>query len=94
MVTLPSEPLYPDTPPAICATCETEVPDYRRATYTPEPNLQPIVKTAAPVPEPPNEPLENRRYSRGSLFRSLGGIIAERGADAIDNAKDRFTGEI
>ncbi len=35
MVTLPPEPLYPDSPPAICATCDTEVPDYRRESYTP-----------------------------------------------------------
>ena len=35
MVVLPAEPIFPDSPPAICATCETEVPDYRRQTYDP-----------------------------------------------------------
>ncbi|HEY4349026.1 MAG TPA: hypothetical protein VGM80_15730 [Gaiellaceae bacterium] len=87
LVTLPSEPLYPDTPPSICATCDTEVPDYRRESFLPDQTLPP---PASIVPPSPRIPLENKRYSRGGLFRSLGGLLAERGADAIDNAKDRF----
>jgi hypothetical protein len=89
MVTLPSEPLYPDTPPAICATCESEVPDYRRESYTPDAGL-PSRPRAAETPPPPRVSFNNR-YSRGGLFRSLGGLLAERGADAIDSAKERFT---
>ena len=90
MVTLPSEPLYPDTPPAICATCETEVPDYRRESYTPDASL-PSQPRAPETPAVPKVSLDNK-YSRGGLFRSLGGLLAERGVDAIDSAKDRFTG--
>jgi hypothetical protein len=85
MVVLPAEPLYPDSPPAICATCDTDVPDYRRDSYTPTAGL-----TATPTPTPAPIPLEHRRYSRGSLFKSLGGLIADRGAEAVESAKDRF----
>jgi hypothetical protein len=90
MVTLPSEPLYPDTPPAICATCETEIPDYRRESYIPDASL-PSQPRAAEIPAAPRVSFDNK-YSRGGLFRSLGGLLAERGADAIDSAKERFTG--
>jgi hypothetical protein len=83
MVTLPPEPLYPDSPPAICATCDTEVPDYRRDSYTP-----PASFPAAPAVSA--EPVSERRYSRGGLFRSLGGLLAERAEDAVEQAKERF----
>jgi|SRR5579872_3936676 len=86
-VVLPAEPLFPDSPPAICATCETEVPDYRRESYTPGSGLR--APTHQPLP-PGQTPVEHRRYSRGGLLRSLGGILAERGAIAVDSAKDRF----
>ena len=87
LVTLPPEPLYPDSPPAICATCDTEVPDYRRESYTPTAGLhfQPAAKPVAPKPPP-----EERRYSRGNLLRSLGGLIADRAEDAVESAKDKF----
>ena len=92
MVTLPPEPLYPDSPPSICATCDTEVPDYRRESYTPSaslPSAQMLPPQTAPIP---TTPVEDRRYSRGSLFRSLGGIIADRAAETVENAKERITG--
>jgi hypothetical protein len=94
MVTLPPEPLYPDSPPAICATCDTEVPDYRRESYTPPPSLPGGASPAAPIAPVDTTPVEHRRYSRGGLLRSLGGILAERGADAVDSAKERFTGSV
>ena len=85
LVVLPAEPLYPDTPPAICATCDSEIPDYRREAYSPSAHLS----SSEPVPE---TPVENRRYSRGGLFRSLGGLVADRGIIAVEAAKDRFNG--
>jgi hypothetical protein len=91
MVTLPPEPLYPDSPPAICATCDTEVPDYRRESYTPSASFP---ATPAAIAEPvPATPIENRRYSRGNLFRSLGGLIADRAEEAVESAKEKFTGQ-
>ena len=61
MVVLPAEPIFPDSPPAICATCETEVPDYRRQTYDPAAVLRPppaYLQRPAPTT---TEPVENRR---------------------------------
>ena len=93
MVVLPAEPIYPDSPPAICATCDTEVPDYRRQPDDPStaPTLQPAPHPTSLV-RPAPEPIENRRLSRAALFRSLGGVIAERGAEAIENAKGNLGG--
>ncbi len=91
IVTLPKEPLYPDSPPAICATCDSEVPDYRRESFAP-PTGMTVVGPDQSVPTVLDEvPLEHRRFSRGGLFKSLGGILAERGAVAVESAKDRFT---
>jgi hypothetical protein len=86
MVVLPAEPIYEDTPPAICATCETEVPDYRRPGYLP-PDAP---RDVAPDAEPETQ-LGEQRYSRRNLFRSLGGIIAEKGLVKIDETKSRLT---
>ena len=95
VVTLPPEPIYPDSPPAICATCDTEVPDYRRDSYQPTAALhfpaaqayhQPIPATS----EPEHIPIEHKKVSRGGLFRSLGGLLAERAENAVEDAKDRF----
>ena len=83
LVVLPAEPLFADTPPTICATCDTEIPDYRREAYPPSDTAvwdEPVAET----------PIEDRRYSRRNLFRSLGGIVAERGIIAVESAKDRF----
>ena len=84
LVVLPSEPIFPDTPPTICATCDTEIPDYRHEAYTPS------AYTAVPDDPVAETPIEDRRYSRRNLFRSLGGIVAERGIIAVESAKDRF----
>jgi len=47
------------------------------------------------VPTTPEEevPLEEQRYSRGNLFRSLGGLVADRGIMKIDEVKSRLTDE-
>ena len=63
------------------------MPDFRRESFVPADGLRAPTHQPGP-PEPP--PLEHRRYSRGSLFRSLGGILAERGVVAVESAKDRF----
>jgi hypothetical protein len=112
IVMLPSEPLFEDTPPAICAECQTEVPDYRRSNYNPEVHkpreiveLPPAPRhyfTPAPAPtptevpapvalkpQPPPTPLEQRIVSRGNLFRSLGGLLAERVPGAGESDEDK-----
>jgi len=91
VVTLPPEPIYPDSPPSICATCDTEVPDYRRESYSPPPTHPGSAPAISPTPTPlPASPLEDRKVSRGGLFRSLGGLLAERAEDAVENAKSHF----
>lgn len=95
MVTLPPEPLFPDSPPAICATCDTEVPDYRRASFSPssETNLIRRPHPAMEQPKEPSVPIEERKISRGNLFRSLGGLIADRAENAVESAKDKFSND-
>lgn len=96
MVTLPPEPIYPDSPPAICATCDTEVPDYRRDSYSPPPTLPGSQPAPAITPTPTplaTNPLEEKKVSRGGLFRSLGGLLAERAEEAVENAKSQFDRE-
>ena len=90
MVTLPPDPIDPGSPPAICATCDTVVPDYRRDAYQPSDELPPDFPAAPSLTATPVEPVENRRMSRGGLFRSLGGLLAERAEEAVESAKDRF----
>jgi hypothetical protein len=100
MVTLPAEPIYPDSPPAICATCDTEVPDYRRDAYDPaaaapfEPAQRHTPHSSPIGPVPTSSTFEglslDKRVSRAGLFRSLGGILAEHGSDMVENTKDRF----
>jgi hypothetical protein len=96
MVTLPPEPIFPDSPPAICATCETEVPDYRRTSYDPAAAL-PYTPPAIPVQHQPPAasprpltptPIENSKVSRAGLFKALGGLIAERGEGIVKDAKE------
>jgi hypothetical protein len=92
MVVLPAELLLAESPPAICATCNTEVPDHRRESYMPPASLPPSQAYGAPQAPMDTAPVEERRYSRGGLLRSLGGMLAERGAEAVEDAKQRFTG--
>jgi hypothetical protein len=87
VVVLPAEPLFEDTPPAICSTCESEVPDYRRPSFTmPDTLGPPTTEPTLPVEEPRPE---NQRVTRGGLFRSLTGLVADRGLSAIEQARDR-----
>jgi hypothetical protein len=88
MVVLPAEPLYEDTPPAVCAECGSEVPDYRRSDYTPE---EPSFGYVLPSPDVDEEPAEEQRYTRRNLFRSFGGLVAEKGIVKVEEAKSRFT---
>jgi hypothetical protein len=91
MVTLPPEPIYADSPPSICATCDTEVPDYRRESYRPPQALPSSPPAISPTPTAfGGLPPESRKLSRGGLFRSLGGMLAERAEDAVENAKSHF----
>lgn len=104
VVVLPKEPLFPDSPPAICSTCETEVPDYRRESFAPvtpgsanrfqqNQAAQPLrLPAETPAPRADAVPLEERRFSRGGLFKSLGGILADRAGAAVEQAKDKFPG--
>jgi len=72
MVVLPAY-VTEDSPPAICGTCGSEIPDYRRE----------AVAAAAAEAEEAEEPVENRRYTRGSLFSALRDSVAEKGIAAI-----------
>ncbi len=97
MVTLPPEPIYADSPPAICATCDTEVPDYRRESFACPPTLPTSAPASSisPTPTPLTTNLQmDRKLSRGNLFRSLGGLLAERAEDAVETAKSRFTEDL
>ncbi len=70
MVVLPA--VVGENPP-ICGTCGSEVPDPRRE-----------VAEAAAAAEPEAEtPVENRRYTRGSLLSALRDTVAEKGIAAI-----------
>jgi hypothetical protein len=86
MVVLPAE-VDETSPPAICGTCGAEIPDYRReavqagtGSYAVDPTTGATVVTEA---EPEEEPVENRRYTRGGLFRALSDTVAEKGIAAI-----------
>jgi hypothetical protein len=84
VVSLPADPPQASSPPTICAACGSEIADHRLAS-APTPRL--IDPFAAGRPD--EEPLEQRRYSRGGLLRSLGGLLASRGLDAADAAANR-----
>jgi hypothetical protein len=102
MVTLPKEPIFADSPPAICATCDTEVPDYRRESYNPTPAM-PYTPPAIPIQHqtpvttpqpltPTATPIEHTKVSRAGLFKALGGILAERGEGIVKDAKETLEG--
>ena len=102
MVTLPPEPIFPDSPPAICATCETEVPDYRRDSYDPNAALpyspppipihhQPPAASPRPLTPTPTS-IESAKVSRAGLFKALGGILAERGEEIVKDARETLDG--
>jgi hypothetical protein len=63
-----------DSPLPICGTCGSEVPDYRREVAAAEAEAE----AAAEVP------IENRRYTRGSLLGALRDTVAEKGIAAIN----------
>ena len=69
---------------AICPGCGTMV--------TLPPQALPISPPAiSPTPTAFGDlPPESRKLSRGGLFRSLGGMLAERAEDAVENAKSHF----
>jgi hypothetical protein len=92
MVVLPVEPIDGHIPPAICATCGTEVPDQRREYVPPAPEHPEGYVLPKPQAEP--TPVEEQRYSRRNLFRSLGGIVAERSIDKVEEVKSRLTDEL
>jgi hypothetical protein len=73
MVVLPAY-VTEDSPPAICGTCGSEVPDYRRE----------AIEAAAVEAEEAAAPVENRRYTRGSLLSALRDTVAEKGLAAIN----------
>jgi hypothetical protein len=82
-VELPPNPPTLSDPPHNCPHCGGFVPDDRLLTFTPPP--PPSAEPDEPVGEAANEPgeettpIENQKVSRGALFRSLGGMVAERG---------------
>jgi hypothetical protein len=61
--------------PLICGTCGSEVPDPRQEI------AEAASATAAEAEAP--QPVENRRYTRGSLLSALRDTVAEKGIAAI-----------
>jgi hypothetical protein len=75
MVVLPAE-VFEDSPPAICGTCGSEIPDYRRESLI-------EAAEAAARGELPADAAENKRYTRGGLLSALRDTVAEKGISAI-----------
>ena len=76
MVVLPAV-VNEDSPLPICGTCGSEVPDYRREAAAAAAEAE-AAAAAAEVP------IENRRYTRGSLLGALRDTVAEKGIAAIN----------
>ena len=74
------------SPPSICGTCGAEIPDYRREAV-PAGTASGVGGTsthaASTATAEEDEPVENRRYTRGSLFRALSDTVAEKGLAAL-----------
>jgi hypothetical protein len=70
MVVLPA---FVAEEPPICGTCGSEVPDPRRE----------VAEAGAAETETATTPVENRRYTRGSLLTALRDTVAEKGIAAI-----------
>jgi hypothetical protein len=82
-VELSSRPPSLSDPPLTCSHCGGFVPDDRLLTFIPPPPPSaepetPEGENSADAAEEPSR-IENQRVSRGALFRSLGGMVAERG---------------
>jgi hypothetical protein len=73
MVVLPAV-VSEDSPLPICGTCGSEVPDYRRE----------AAAAAAEAEAADQLPVEERRYTRGSLLGALRDTVAEKGIAAIN----------
>ena len=73
MVVLPAV-VSEDSPLPICGTCGSEVPDYRREAAV----------AAAEAEAAAQLPVEERKFTRGSLFGALRDTVAEKGIAAIN----------
>ena len=84
LVVLPAEPLFPDTPPTICATCDTEIPDYRREAYSRPPTR--------PCPTTRSRRRRSRTVATAAGTSSARSAASSRSAAiiAVESAKDRF----
>jgi hypothetical protein len=78
MVVLPAViPDDPDAPLPICGTCGSEVPDHRREAAAAATAAAAAAEAEAALP------MENRRYTRGSLFGALRDTVADKGIAAL-----------
>ena len=62
----------------ICGTCGSEVPDPRIAVATA------AAEAAAEAEAEAQQPPENRKYTRGSLFGALRDTVADKGIAALN----------
>jgi hypothetical protein len=67
-----------DSPPSICGTCGSEVPDHRLEA------AQAVAAAAAAESEVEATPAEDKRYTRSSLLSALRDTVAEKGIAAIN----------
>ncbi len=78
MVVLPAVIGDEEDPLPICGTCGSEVPDHRREAARDAAAATAEAEAAAQLP------IEERRYTRGSLFGALRDTVAEKGIAAIN----------
>jgi hypothetical protein len=79
MVVLPVE-VDVDSPPAICGTCGSEIPDYRREAV---PAGEGASVGADGADEGAEEPKKDQRYTRSGLLRAFSDTVAEKGLSAL-----------